>query len=84
MARNHVTVTEIRVALGPTNTSVALRDVVSMKKVVNFVAASGASAKRIKLVYMKNGAREVLYLSPADRDGFIRAVLEKNPDITVY
>lgn len=86
MSRNTVTVTEseIRVSLGPTNAWVDIASVVSMKKAVSFLASSGASAKRVEIVYRKKGGQRLLYVSPADRDGFIRAVKEKNPEIKVY
>lgn len=86
LARNTVAVTEseIKVSLGPTNTTVDIASVVSMKKTVSFLASSGASAKRVEIVYRKNGGQRLLYVSPADRDGFIRAVREKNPEIKVY
>lgn len=86
LARNAVTVTEnkIVVRFGPTNTSVNIASVVSMKKAVSFLASSGASAKRVEIVYRKNGGQRLLYVSPVDRDGFIRAVMEKNPEVKVY
>lgn len=85
LARNTVAVTEseIVVCLGPTNTSVEIASVVSMKKTASFLASSGASAKRVEIVYRKNGGQRLLYVSPVDRDGFIRAVKEKNPEIKV-
>lgn len=86
MARNRITVTdtEIRVSLGPTNTAVEIASVVSMKKVNNPVASSGTSVRRIEIVYRKDGRQGVMYISPADRDGFINAVRGKNPEIRVY
>lgn len=86
LARNTVTVTEreIVVRFGPTNTSVDIGSVVSMKKAVSFLASSGGSVKRVEIVYRKNGGQRLLYVSPIDRDGFIRAVKEKNPEIKVY
>lgn len=86
MVRNYITVTdtEIRVSFGMTNAVVEIASVVSMKKIYNLVASSGASVQRIEIVYWKDGKHKVMYISPADRDGFINVVCGKNPEIRVH
>ncbi|MCH5341416.1 MAG: PH domain-containing protein [Acetatifactor sp.] len=86
MVRNYITVTdtEIRVSLGMTNLVVEIASVISMKKVFNLVASSGASAQRIEIAYWKDSNRKIVYISPVDQDGFIDAVCGKKPEIRVY
>lgn len=49
VVRNYIVVSdrEIKICLGPITTILDMASIVSMKKVTNFVASSGASAKRI-------------------------------------
>ena len=57
---------------------------VSMKKVVNAVASSGTSLDRIEIAFMKDNKRNLIYVSPKDKDGFIKAVLDFKPEIKIY
>lgn len=86
MARNYILVDDsnVKVCFGPTNSVVEIASIVSMKKVFNVVASSGASAHRIEITFKKGNERKLIYISPKDQDGFIETVSGKNPDIKVF
>ena len=75
---------EIKVCLGMTTSVVAISSIISMKKVVNAVASSGTSLDRIEIAFMKDNKRNLIYVSPKDKDGFIKAVRDFKPEIKIY
>ncbi len=83
VARNYIVVSDsqIKVCLGPTTTILQMMSIVSMKKVTNFVASSGASTKRIEIIFMRDNFRRIIYISPKDEERFMQIVCKYNQDV---
>lgn len=80
--RNYIIVSgrRIRICLGPITVTVPTGAIQSMVPVTNFIALPGAPAKRIEIVYMKDGLKRVIFVSPRDEDGFMEAVCSQEQD----
>ena len=86
VARNYIVVSDsqIKVCLGPTTTVLEMTSIVSMKKVTNFVASSGASTRRIEIIFIRDNFRKEIYVSPKDEGRFMQIVCEYNQDVKIY
>lgn len=86
MVRNYIIVTddEIKICLGFSTTALKTASIVSMRKVINFVASGGASAKRIEVIFTRDGDRNLIYISPKEADSFIELVCGYNQNIKVH
>ncbi len=86
VVRNYIVVSDsqIKVCLGPTTTVLEITSIVSMKKVTNYVASSGASTRRIEIIFIRDNFRKEIYVSPKDEDRFMQIVCEYNQDVKIY
>ncbi len=49
-----------------------------------FVASSGASTRRIKIIFIKDKFKKEIYISPKDEDKFMQIVCDYNQDVKIY
>ena len=61
----------LRIVSGPFRWTVAISDIVEIKPTRNPLSSPALSLDRLKVVY---GKRRYVLVSPADKDGFIRAI----------
>lgn len=75
---------KLKIKVGPFNNGeVDIKKIVKISKCNSWVASAASSWDRIGLHISKVGVSPYAIVSPKDRDGFIAALLEVNPDIIV-
>lgn len=81
MIRNYIRITEtkLEIAIGCITQKIDIQSIDAVKKVNSLVASVAASYKRIEIQY----GNQIIYISPKDRDEFIRYICKVNNKINV-
>ncbi len=75
---------KLQIKIGPFNNGVVdIKKIVKITKCKSYISSPAGSLDRIGIYISKVGLSPYAIVSPKDRDGFIAALLEVNPDIVI-
>jgi hypothetical protein len=79
--RTHYDVNEanVHVRFGLMDRQIPYQSIVSIRPVRNYQSSAAASPERVEIVYNTGRYVDSIFISPVDREGFIREVEERRP-----
>lgn len=74
---------ELLVRSGPMRWRIDIRSITRLERTGDPTSGPALSLDRVRIEYAKNGKPKAILVSPADKEGFIAALRERNPAIAL-
>lgn len=75
-----VTEKELKIKSGPIRSKVPLQSIIKIRKTRNPLSSPALSLDRLEIKY---GKFKTALISPEDKQGFVRAIKERNPEVEI-